>query len=180
MPLASALTVSGGRQTVPYARARQVAETVGQALLDLGAGPERPVLLLSGNSVDHLLLTLGCYTAGVPAVPASVAYSLMSTDHHQIRAMAELVSPGVVFADDATQFGSALDAVVGASPTSPVVVVSAGTRTGAHRLADLAATEPGPTLAGAFDAIAPDAVAKILFTSGSTGTPKGVITTHAC
>jgi feruloyl-CoA synthase len=176
--LASAVETSGERRTLTFAQARRAADALGQALLDLGAGPERPVLLLSGNSLDHLLLTLGCYCAGVPAVPASVAYSLMSTDHHQIRAMAELVSPGVVYAEDAAQFGAALDAVVDASASSPVVVVSAGTRTGALRFADLAATAPGPDLARAFDAITDETIAKILFTSGSTGAPKGVLTTQ--
>ncbi|MGI5132356.1 feruloyl-CoA synthase [Pseudonocardia sp. CA-107938] len=176
--LASAPQPSGERRTLTFAQARRQADSVGQALLDLGAGPDRPVLLLSGNSLDHLLLTLGCYCAGVPAVPASVAYSLMSADHRQIRAMAELVSPGVVHAEDAAQFGAALDAVLAASPSPPAVVVSRGTRAGAHSFTDLVATDAGPRLDAAFDAVTADTVAKILFTSGSTGTPKGVITTH--
>lgn len=176
--LASAVNASGERQMVTFAQARHTADALGQALLGLGAGPERPVLLLSGNSLNHLLMTLGCYCAGVPAVPASVAYSLMSADHRQIRAMTELVTPGVVYAEDAAQFGPALDAVVDVSGTAPEVVVSTGTRIGAHRFAELAAAEPGPELARAFDAITAESVAKILFTSGSTGTPKGVLTTQ--
>lgn len=167
---------TGDRRAVTYAQAWRAAEALGEALLDLGATPDRPVLVLSGNSLEQLLLTLGCYVAGVPAVPASVAYSLMSSDHHQVRAMAELVRPGVVFADDAGSFAAALDAVVAAA--GPAVVVATGERPGAHRLDTLAATVPGPRVRAAFGAVVPRTVAKILFTSGSTGTPKGVVTTH--
>jgi feruloyl-CoA synthase len=163
-----------GRRTLTYGDARRTADALAQGLLDRGAGPDRPVLLLSGNSLEHLQLTLACYTAGVPAVPASVAYSLMSADHRQLRAMAELVRPGLVFADDAERFASALDAVAG----DALVVVGRGDRAGAIRFEELAATTPGDALEQAFGAITPDTVAKILFTSGSTGTPKGVVTTQ--
>ena len=61
-------------------------------------------MILSGNSVEHLLLSLGAYTAGVPVMPISVAYSLMSGDHARIKSIAELTRPGLVFADDARQF----------------------------------------------------------------------------
>src|SRR5437879_3704195 len=64
-----------------YGEARAQADALAQALLDLGLGPERPLMILSGNSVEHLLLSLGAYTAGVPVMPISVAYSLMSADH---------------------------------------------------------------------------------------------------
>ncbi len=97
------LRVRGGRRR---------ADAIGQALLDRGLGPERPLLLLSGNGVDHLLLTLGAMTAGVPVAPVSVAYSLQSHDHARIRAIAELIRPGAVFAEDAGRFAPALDAVL--------------------------------------------------------------------
>jgi feruloyl-CoA synthase len=168
---------SPGRRALTYAEARRAADALAQGLLDLGAAPDRPVLLLSGNSLEHLLLTLACYTAGVPAVPASVAYSLMSTDHRQLRAMVELVRPGVVFAVDAGRFGAALDAVVAAGERVAVVVAD-GQRPGAVGIGELATTVPGRDVARAFGTVTPDTVAKILFTSGSTGTPKGVLTTQ--
>ena len=110
-----------------YGEARARAEALAQSFLDLGLGPERPVLVLSGNSVEHLLVTLGAYTAGVPVVPISVAYSLMSADHARIRAIAELVTPGLVFVDDAGPFAAALDALAGqVGPT----LVARGERAG--------------------------------------------------
>jgi feruloyl-CoA synthase len=105
--------------------------------------------------------------------PVSVAYSLQSHDHARIRAIAAMIQPGAVFADDAERFAAALDAV---SPVS--AIVRTGSRPGAERLADLVATVPGPGVAAARAAVTGDSIAKILFTSGSTGTPKGVLNTH--
>lgn len=156
-----------------YGAAVDAADSIGQALLDRGLGPGRPLLILSANSVDHLLMTLGAMTAGVPVAPASAAYSLQSRDHARLRAITGLIRPGAVFADDAGRFGPALDAL-GSVPA----IVSSGTRPGAEPLAALLATAPGAGVKAAFAALGPDAVAKILFTSGSTGTPKGVLNTH--
>ena len=77
----------------------------------IAGGPGLPLLVLSGNGVGHMLMTLGAMTAGVPVAPASVAYSLQSRDHAHLRAIAELIRPGVVFAEDADRFAAALDAV---------------------------------------------------------------------
>jgi feruloyl-CoA synthase len=172
-PLAAQRDAEDRWITLTYGEAERSAGALAQAFLELGLGPDRPVMVLSGNSLEHLLVSLGAYAARVPAMPISVAYSLMSRDHARIRAIAELTEPGLVFADDAGPFAAALDALASQVPRA---LIARGEREGALRLDDVLADarddspldgDPGP-----------NAIAKLLFTSGSTGTPKGVINTH--
>jgi feruloyl-CoA synthase len=148
---------------------------VAQWLLDHGFRADRPVMVLSGNSTDHLMLMLGAFQAGVPVLPISTAYSLLSRDHERLRWIAALCRPGLVFADDADAYRSALDDLRG---DVPLQVVSRGDRDGAVRLDEMTATTPGRAAEEALAAVGPDTVAKLLFTSGSTGRPKGVVNTH--
>ena len=76
-----------------YAEAADRADSVSQALLDRNLSLERPVMVLSGNSIEHALLSLGAMQVGIPVVPVSPAYSLLSGDHQRLKALFELCSP---------------------------------------------------------------------------------------
>jgi feruloyl-CoA synthase len=72
------------------------------------------VVILSENDLEHALLALGCLVAGVPFVPTSPAYSLISQDYDKLRHVLKTVTPGLVFAADAARYGKAIHATVGA------------------------------------------------------------------
>ncbi len=166
----------GDWRRVSYAEMLDRARRVGQALLDLGLSVERPVAILSGNDIEHLTLALGAMWAGVPYVPVSTAYSLVSQDYGKLRHILANVTPGLVFASDAS-YAKAIQATVG---DGVAVVTTSGTVDGraVRSFASLLDATPGPALEAAHAAVGPDTVAKFLFTSGSTKLPKGVITTH--
>ncbi len=166
-----------GWRRVSWSEALARAESIGESLLARGLGPERAVTILSGNSVDHALLTLGAHLAGVPVAPVSPAYSLLSRDFEKLRHVVGLVDPAVVFVEEAAPFAPALAAI---DLAGRELVTSGEPPAGlaSTPFEDLLATRPGAALARAEAALGPGSVAKYLFTSGSTGMPKGVINTH--
>ncbi len=156
-----------GWREVTYAQAQKAVHAICSHLLDRDLGPDRPVMVLSGNSVDHGVLALAAQYVGIPVVPVAEQYSLIPEAHARLAHAARLTTPGLVFAADGDACATAmgLDVFSGAEK-----LTSAG-------LSDWL-TPSGTDIAPAARAVGSRTMAKVLFTSGSTSDPKGVITTH--
>src|SRR5712672_767967 len=167
----------GGWRKISYAQLLASARRIASGLLARNLSPERPIVILSGNCIDHALMAFGALYAGIPFCPVSPAYSLISKDYGKLGYVMKLLTPGLVFADDATKFAEALSANV---PAGTEIAASRGRLPGRDvtKLTDLLATPEHPRLDAAHDAIGPDTIAKFLLTSGSTGNPKAVINTQ--
>ncbi|MCO5130380.1 MAG: feruloyl-CoA synthase [Xanthobacteraceae bacterium] len=167
----------GGWRTVTYAQLLDLSRRVASALIGRGLSAERPVVILSGNAIDHALLAFGALVAGVPFCPVSPAYSLLSQDFGKLSFVMKLLTPGLVFAADATPFAAALAAT---APADAEIVAARGALPGrvVTPFAELLATPEHPRLDAVHDAIGSDTIAKFLLTSGSTGNPKAVINTQ--
>lgn len=162
--------------TVTYAQALRQVRAAASWILAQGLSAERPLAILSDNSIDHALLALAAQHVGVPSAAISPAYSLMSKDFDKLKSMIALLGPGAIYVSATKPFAPALAAI---KPLHQAQIIS-GNADDADALAfrTVAATPETTDVAKAFAAVTPDTIAKFLFTSGSTGTPKAVINTQ--
>src|SRR5438876_8802914 len=159
---------------VSYGEARRIVDGLTQGLLNLGLEAGRPVAILSGNSIEHALMTQAAMQARSPAAPVSPAYSLMSQDHLKLKYLFDLIKPAVVMVQDGRTFERALKAF-DLDDVTVIHVARPCEGIKSIAFADLAATPVTKDVEKSIAKITPDTVGKLLFTSGSTGMHKAVI-----
>jgi len=166
-----------GWRAISYGETLAQVRRIGAALIERGLSPERPIVILSGNDIEHALIGLAANYVGIPYAPISPAYSLISRDFSKLKSIIDLLTPGLVFAADGEAYGRAITA---AAPSSVEIVVGRNAVPGRAATPFAALLAPRPTAAAdaAHAAVSGDTLAKFLFTSGSTGTPKAVINTQ--
>jgi feruloyl-CoA synthase len=163
-----------GWREVSYADTLSMVRAIASSLIAMGLDDKTPILIISGNGVDHGLLTLAAQYVGIPTVPVAEQYALIPAAHGQLRFVAELVRPGLIYAVDGGRYADALGLSVfdGIPKITSLATPSGGISfdtllAGSHSNIDERHANVGP-----------DTVAKILMTSGSTSSPKGVLTTQ--
>ena len=167
----------GQWRKLSYAQVLSDVRRISAALLRRGLSAEKPIVVLSGNDIEHALLGLAAMYVGIPYAPISPAYSLMSGDFGKLREIINLLTPGLVFANDGGPFARALYQTV---PDDIELVVTRnplGDRK-TTLFADLLGATDDAGVGAAHRAVSADTIAKFLFTSGSTGNPKAVTNTH--
>jgi len=165
---------AGDWRTLTYADAFRRVRSVAQALIDRRLSNERPVVILSGNSIEHGILALGAMYAGIMYVPVAPSYSLIARDFTTLRAMWDTLHPGLVFAAEGQPFERALRFV----DVPELVTCAPAESLTSTSFDELEATSETSAVDDAHARIVPSTIAKLLYTSGSTGRPKGVINTQ--
>ena len=168
---------TGEWQHISYAQALTSARRIGQALLERGLSADKPVLILSENSLEHAMMALGCMMVGVAYCPVSPAYSTVSKDFEKLKHIIRTLTPGMVMAVDADRYGAAIAACVPDDVEIVLVNGSVAGRLHTH-FANVLDTPETAAVDAAMQATGPETIVKFLFTSGSTNMPKGVINTH--
>ncbi|HWP19588.1 MAG TPA: feruloyl-CoA synthase [Burkholderiaceae bacterium] len=166
----------GDWRQVTWGELRQMIGSIAQSLLGLRLAPHRPIVVLSDNSIDHVLLMLAAMHIGRVVCTVSSAYCRMTRDYSKVHGILRTLDPALVYGADVDVYGPA----VSSARLDAVAVFSHGAEScpGALSFDSLLRTTESGQVREAFEAILPDTPAKYLLTSGSTGHPKVVINTH--
>ena len=173
-------SLGGDWKALSFKQALDGARNIGQALLNRGLNADRPLVILSENSLEHALLALGAMYVGVPYCAVSPAYSLVSQDYDKLRHVLNTLTPGLVYAPDWQRYGRAIETVVASDIEVAINAVAGGTypQRASSTFESLLQTSATAAADAAMLATGPDTIVKFLFTSGSTKLPKAVINTQ--
>jgi len=169
--------LTGDWVVLTYSQAWSQARSIASYLLGCGLSVERPLAILSGNSLHQALVTLGAMIVGIPVAPVSPAYALLDKSYGKLRHVLSTVTPGMVYVDDGSLLEQAINATVAADVQIILERGSVAGRT-VSKLSDLLAWEVSPAVDLAMQATGPDTIVKFLFTSGSTRSPRAVVNTN--
>jgi feruloyl-CoA synthase len=163
-------------RTLTYSAAYEQVRRLADALLQRKLSADRPLMILSGNSIEHALLTLAAMHVGIPAAPVSPAYSLLDPETARVRHAVTLLTPGLVYAEDAVAFERAVAQSI--PPETEVVALTGRFSSRPHTAFASLMGRASAEVDQAHRAVTAGTIAKFLFTSGSTRLPKAVINTH--
>ncbi|MFK7858257.1 MAG: AMP-binding protein [Granulosicoccus sp.] len=160
-----------------YQSILQQVQKVAQSLLARGMSANTPLIVLSGNGVDHGILALAAQYVGIPVVPLAEQYALIPEAHDRLVDAIDMVNPTMAYVSDAVQFASAigLEAMEG---IEVVASVTEGAQRGVTPFTELLKGDDSVDVASVYATVGPETVAKVILTSGSSSKPKGVLTTH--
>lgn len=162
-----------GWHTVNYADLLTSIRSIGQKLLSLDLSVDRPLAILSGNSIAHALMALGAQYVGIPSAAIAPAYSLSGGAFEKLVGVRDQITPGAIFVEDTAAYSGALETVF-----SGVPVFAVSGRGTIADWQDVLTTLVLDDVDAARASIGPDTIAKFMFTSGTTGSPKAVVQTQ--
>jgi feruloyl-CoA synthase len=162
--------------TMTYGQILERVQRIAAGLVTRELSADRPIVILSGNGLEHLMLALSARWAGIPYCAVSPAYSHASSNLQRLRYVFDLLTPGMVAAFPTEGFKRALAEAV---PTNMEIVGDCSEVAGRQvtRLSALE-TRPGAALQSAHAGTGPNSIVKFSLTSGTTGHPKAVVTTE--